>query len=386
MELASRRLPPRTSEAAWTMLAHEPLPLSARERVLALIALVTGSISLVSLCAVWSLSVREVDLASRSILSSSELGLHAAYAELFRDAKYVDMTHTIHPRMPVWDLFTSPTLGAARASLHMDGFIGRGESFSYAANGFIATSVTLPTDQLGTQLDPPAHWNEFGATIDDVPPTVSLRPLVVIDVRNSTRVDPGYHARAQDVLAWERVHGRIPAGAAVFFRTDWSARWEEYIEQGLPERFPGVSIDALRLLHLDRQGLLHGHEPLDTDMTPSLEGEAWLMHNGYLQVEGVTNLHLVPPTGALVSIGFAKIAGGTGGYARLVAICPSQWEHGMSIAEAPGAPLPSQEHPLRRDADGVLRPKAGAEPTRYCDNAHDRQPLGCPLPAVESAG
>ena len=32
---------------------------------------------------------------------------------------------------------------------------------------------------------------------------------------------------------------------------------------------------------------MHGHEPLDTDTTPTLEGEAWLMHNGYTQAESV---------------------------------------------------------------------------------------------------
>lgn len=30
-----------------------------------------------------------------------------------------------------------------------------------------------------------------------------------------------------------------------------------------------------------RHILFHGHEPLDTDTTPNLEGEYWLMHNGY---------------------------------------------------------------------------------------------------------
>jgi kynurenine formamidase len=54
-------------------------------------------------------------------------------------------------------------------------------------------------------------------------------------------------------------------------------------------------------------------------MTASLEGEAWLMHNNYAQAEGVTNLWDVPEIGALVSIGFAKTEGGTGGYARYVA-------------------------------------------------------------------
>ena len=33
------------------------------------------------------------------------------------------------------------------------------------------------------------------------------------------------------------------------------------------------------------------------------------MHHNFMQIEGVANLHLLPPTGALLSIGFAKVRG-----------------------------------------------------------------------------
>ena len=102
------------------------------------------------------------------------------------------------------------------------------------------------------------------------------------------------------------------------------------------------------------------------------------MHNHFMQIEGAANLHLLPPSGALVSIGFPKISGGTGGYLRLVAICPPDWPYGVTVEEAPGAPLPAQPFPLRRDADGVLTPTEGATPTEYC--AEGTKALGCPMP------
>jgi hypothetical protein len=80
------------------------------------------------------------------------------------------------------------------------------------------------------------------------------------------------------------------------------------------------------------------------------------MHNHFCQAEGVANLDQVPEAGALINIGFAKPEGGTGGYARYIAICPPGWKHGQTVAQAPGAPLPKQPFPLRRDANGVLRP------------------------------
>ena len=116
------------------------------------------------------------------------------------------------------------------------------------------------------------------------------------------------------------------------------------------------SLDALKFLHLERKILFHGHEPLDTDTTPNLEGEYWLLHNHFCQAEGVTNLDQVPEAGALIAIGFAKPEGGSGEYARYIAICPPDWKYGVSVNESPGAPLPKQPYPLRRDQNGVLKP------------------------------
>ena len=101
---------------------------------------------------------------------------------------------------------------------------------------------------------------------------------------------------------------------------------------------------------------MHGHEPLDTDNTaPEFIGEKWLLQHNFAQAEGVANLDQVPESGALVTIGFAKFEGGTGGFARYIAIAPASWPHGMTLEQQSGAPLPTHIHPLRRGADGVLR-------------------------------
>ena len=73
------------------------------------------------------------------------------------------------------------------------------------------------------------------------------------------------------------------------------------------------------------------------------------MHHGYCQAEGVTNLDKVPEAGALIAIGYAKPKGGTGGFARYIAICPPDWKYGVSIEEAFGAPLPKYKKPLHWD-------------------------------------
>jgi hypothetical protein len=80
------------------------------------------------------------------------------------------------------------------------------------------------------------------------------------------------------------------------------------------------------------------------------------LHNNYCQAEGVMNLDKVPEAGALITIGFAKPQGGTGGYVRYIAICPQNWKYGVSVLESPGVPLPKQPYPLKRDKNGVLKP------------------------------
>jgi kynurenine formamidase len=116
-----------------------------------------------------------------------------------------------------------------------------------------------------------------------------------------------------------------------------------------------VSLKALEFLHLQRHILFHGHEPLDTDSTPTLEGESWLMHHGYAQAEGVANLDRVPATGCLVDIGYPKFGGGLGGYARFVAICPPGAKHGVKIGQVPEAPMRKYASPLHWDAQSGMR-------------------------------
>ena len=267
--------------------------------------------------------------------------LWSVYADYLKRAKYVDLTHAVTPSIPVWAGFGPSTFGR---TLNPE----TGKPYNYKDDGFEASSYRLSTDQLGTQLDPPAHWNPEYPAIDELPPTFAVRPLVVISIVDQVAKNPGYALTAEDVLDWEKRNGRIPEGAAVFVRCDWSKEWPNP-ELATRKVFPGVGLAALKFLHEQRKILIHGHEPLDTDCTPTLEGEAWLLRNGYTQAEGVANLDKVPEKGALVAIGYPKFKGGTGGYARYIAICPPDWKYGVSVGEVPEAPLSKMDKPLQWD-------------------------------------
>src|SRR3954451_19712098 len=278
---------------------------------------------------------------------ASTPGLWQVYATSLKQARYIDLTHSITPNMPVWKGF-----GPGKFSPTVDPATGR--PYSYAKDGFAATAYRLQTDQFGTQLDPPAHWAPEYPAIDELPATYAVRPLVVISIVPQVRRDPKYALQVSDVQAFEQRYGRIPSGAVVMVRSDWSRKWVEHNAAkakalAASTVFPGVSLAALKSLPLRRHTLFHGHEPLDTDSTPTLEGESWLMHHGYTQAEGVANLAGVPAVGCLVSIGYPKFKGGLGGYARYVAICPPSTRKGVKIG-GNDAPLPAFKSPLHWDA------------------------------------
>jgi kynurenine formamidase len=296
------------------------------------------------LTAVAAVAIAAVAVAPGAAEAKGGKGLWKVYDRTLSKARYIDLTHAITPGIPVWKGF-----GPATFSPAVDP--STGEAYTYAKSGFEATSYLLSTDQFGTQLDPPAHWAPEYPSIDELPPTYAVRPLVVISIVPQVVRDPKYALQVADVRAWEKRHGRIPAGSVVMVRSDWSKRWTEdpvkAKELAADPNFPGVSLPALEFLHLKRRILFHGHEPLDTDTTPTLEGEDWLMHHGYTQAEGVANLNGVPATGCLVSMGYPRFKGGLGGYARYVAICPPSTRKGTRISRA-DAPLPTAD-PLHWD-------------------------------------
>lgn len=296
---------------------------------------------------VFFLGVVSFHLYSKPAGTSAAPQLWQVYDQYLKKAKYVDMTHTITPSIPVWAGFGPAKFGPTVNPK-------TGNPYTYKDDDFEATHYDLATDQLGTQLDPPAHWAPEYPSIDELPATYAVRPLVIISIVDQVKKDAGYHLTVSDIANWEKAHGRIPEGSVVFIRSDWSKEWPNP-ELSTRTPFPGVKLDALQFLHEQRKILFHGHEPLDTDTTPTLEGESWLMHHGYTQAEGVTNLDQVPETGALIAIGYPKFQGGTGGYARYIAICPPDWKYGVRVGEVPEAPLAKQDKPLHWDAKLGMR-------------------------------
>src|SRR5262249_40890574 len=116
-------------------------------------------------------------------------------------------------------------------------------------------------EHTGTHFDAPVHW----ITGRDLPDntTESLPPQSLIPPHSAVpppaRVAPAPAGRgaadflvpADHVHAWEGRHGKVPAGAWVLMRTDWSRRTNPVAYQNFDEtgqHTPGPDANAVRLL------------------------------------------------------------------------------------------------------------------------------------------
>src|ERR1700721_3508502 len=128
--------------------------------------------------------------------SGKGLPLWDFYSATPPHAKAIALTHAIAPGGPLGEGFVDFSVGPTRAGVSIPGVIEKGEPFSYEKQGVAITAYELPMDHIGTQFGPPAHLNEHGATISDIPPTVALRPLVAVNVAPRGEADPSNHALA----------------------------------------------------------------------------------------------------------------------------------------------------------------------------------------------
>lgn len=149
-----------------------------------------------------------------------------------------------------------------------------------------------------------------------------ILPLVVFDITPMLRDEPNHALTIDDILAWERLHGRVPAGSFAALRTDMSKDWDANPDRFKRQPFPAWSFEAIEFLYAQRAITANGHESLDTDTSPDLKSETWLLRHGHWQIEVMANLDRLPATGALIVVAWPKPKGGLGFPARAFAILP----------------------------------------------------------------
>jgi kynurenine formamidase len=226
---------------------------------------------------------------------------------------FVDLTHTFSPTTPVWQGF-----GPATFSPITD---PTGRPYTVEKDGWRAMHYSL-VGQYGTHIDPPAHFDDHGKTLDELPVKDMILPLVVFDITPKLQDDPNHALTIADILAWEKINGRVPTGSFAALRTDMYKDWDTNPERFKRQPFPSWSPEAIQFLYEQRGIMANGHEAMDTDTTSDLKSETWLLHHGHWQIEVMANLDQVPATGALIVVAWPKPKGGLGFPARAFAILP----------------------------------------------------------------
>jgi kynurenine formamidase len=233
---------------------------------------------------------------------------------IISDKQFVDLTHTFSPTTPVWQGF-GPAIFAPAADP------ATARPYTIEKDGYRAFQYTL-VGQYGTHIDPPAHFDAHGKTMDELPAKDMILPLVVFDITPELHDDPNHALTIKDILAWEKVNGRVPSGSFAALRTDMYKDWDTNPERFKRQPFPGWSLEAIQFLYEQRGIVANGHEAMDTDITPDLKSETWLLHHGHWQIEVMASLDQVPATGALIVVAWPKPKGGLGFPVRAFAILP----------------------------------------------------------------
>ena len=188
------------------------------------------------------------------------------------------------------------------------------------------------SEHVGTHLDAPFHFAEGKWTTEQIPLDKTIGPGIVFDVRRKTEKNADYVLQVEDVRAWEKLRGRIPAGAIILIYTGWGRFWgdrKKYFGTDEPGNvsdlhFPGLSKEAAEFLVKQRNIKAVGIDTPSIDHGPSKE---FIAHQvlGAANVpifENVASLDRLPARGATIFAAPMKIKGGSGAPLRIFALLP----------------------------------------------------------------
>ena len=252
-----------------------------------------------------------VGLSAGSVRAESDLA--RAY-RIIAGKQFVDLTHSFDTTTPVWSGF-----GQAKMTPAVDP--NTHKPYTVKDDGFRATFYEM-VGQYGTHVDPPAHFDEKGITMDEIPLKQMILPLIVLDDTPFLAKDANHAFSVADLKAWEKTHGRIPRGSFVALRTDMSKDWDSNPERFKRSPFPAWAFETIKFLYEERGVTATGHEAMDTDTTDKMDSETYILQHGHYQIEVMANLDKVPPTGALIVVTWPKVRKGLGFPARAFAILP----------------------------------------------------------------
>jgi kynurenine formamidase len=254
-----------------------------------------------------------------TVLLALLAGTGLSSAHVIDESKVIDLTYSFDENTIYWPTYKPFQLEVLSAKKTPAGFWYAANSVCFAEHG-------------GTHMDAPIHFAEGKHTADEVPVQQLIGPAAVIDVRTQAAQNADYRVTVDDLKAWEGKHGRLPTGAIVLMFSGWGSRWpdkKQYLGTDQPGdvdhlHFPGFSREAAKFLVSQREIDAIG---VDTPSMDYGQSKDFIVHQIITEadkpgLENVANLDKLPAKGATLIALPMKIAKGSGGPARIIAVLP----------------------------------------------------------------
>ncbi len=247
---------------------------------------------------------------------------HARHESLaLEQSRLIDLTHAFGSDTVVW-----PTEQDFRLVLQQAGDTPGG--YYYASNRLEMA------EHGGTHIDAPIHFSKGGQTLDQIPIERLVGAGIRIDVTAQCAGDRDYRITTQDLERWETEHGLIPNNTIVLLDSGFARFWpsrQQYLGTELkgPEgvqalHFPGLHPEAAAWLVRERQVKAVGIDTasIDYGQSSKFETHVALLSQNVPVFENLSDLRELPHRGFDVIALPMKIAGGTGGPLRVIAVLP----------------------------------------------------------------
>jgi kynurenine formamidase len=222
-----------------------------------------------------------------------------------RGRRVVDLSHTYSDSFPGFP-GTPRTTRRTHVTIERDGFYGQ---------------VWELWEHTGTHMDVPAHFIPGGRSSEEIAARELIAPIVVLDISRRAAREPDTVVTPEDVLRFERRHGRIPRRAIVAMHSGWAARAGDEAAYQNGMRFPGFGVEAIEFLLRRRRIGGIGVDTLSLDHGSSADFAAHkaILGADRVGIENLRNLKALPPRGATVIMGLVPWREGSGGPARVLA-------------------------------------------------------------------
>lgn len=235
--------------------------------------------------------------------------------------KLIDLTHPYDESTIYW-----PTA---------DGFQLRSDAAGVTDKGYYYAANTLTTaEHGGTHIDAPIHFFADRHTVDQIPLEQLVAPAVVVDVQQACSENRDYEIGVADLRRWEEAHGQQLVDVIVLLRTGHAKHWpdrKQYLGTSLTGEeavgdlhFPGLSPKAAKWLVEQRAPLAVGIDTpsIDFGQSTNFQTHVTLFEHNVPAFENVNLSDELPAKDFTLIALPMKIAGGSGGPTRIVAVLP----------------------------------------------------------------